>query len=158
MLHKGENPKSDSPSRKLLSTAMGRIMLSHDFSLRKSDAATSRVVFSSSMAYRRRGQTRGQESEQIASQPPPPPKKNIQLISKTQGWRHKTRHDNEHQEIQTEVNQNIPKLHTQFKLNQSLLSPKGKPHPPCPHTYHVEAGNWNWTKSELTNIFIVPKG
>lgn len=56
MLHKGENPKSDSPSRKLLSTAMGRIMLSHDFSLRKSDAATSSVAFSSSMAYRRRGQ------------------------------------------------------------------------------------------------------
>lgn len=40
-----------SPSRKLHSTAVGTIMLSHDASVRMSDAANSSVRFSSSITY-----------------------------------------------------------------------------------------------------------
>lgn len=39
----------DSPRRKLHNTVVGRVMLSHDASLRKSEAASSRVAFSMSM-------------------------------------------------------------------------------------------------------------
>lgn len=45
--------ESDSPRRKLHSTVVGRVMLSHDASLRKSEAASSRVAFSMSMNWRR---------------------------------------------------------------------------------------------------------
>lgn len=40
---------NDSPRRKPHSTVVGRVMLSHDASLRKSEAASSRVAFSISM-------------------------------------------------------------------------------------------------------------
>lgn len=46
--------KSDSPRRKLHSTVVGRVMLSHDASLRKSEAASNRVAFSTSMNWGRR--------------------------------------------------------------------------------------------------------
>lgn len=46
--------EGDSPRRKLHSTVVGRVMLSHDASLRKSEAASSRVAFSTSMNWRRR--------------------------------------------------------------------------------------------------------
>lgn len=41
--------KSDSLRTKLHNTEVGRVMLSHDASLRKSEAARSRVAFSTSM-------------------------------------------------------------------------------------------------------------
>lgn len=41
--------ESDSPSKKLHSTVVGRVRLSHDASLRKSEAASSRVAFSMNM-------------------------------------------------------------------------------------------------------------
>ena len=48
-LLQNKDRESDSPRRKLHSTVVGRVMLSHDASLRKSDAASSRVAFSTSM-------------------------------------------------------------------------------------------------------------
>lgn len=43
------NKERDSPRRKLHSTVAGSVMLSQDASLRKSEAASSRVAFSTSM-------------------------------------------------------------------------------------------------------------
>lgn len=45
----GRKQKSDSLRTKLHNTEVGRVMLSHDASLRKSEAARSRVAFSTSM-------------------------------------------------------------------------------------------------------------